>query len=404
MSVADIQAQMEAVVAEAGDDGLSDEQCTRYEELEGQLKRAQRSEQILRRNSAYSAMNPDEPLIVDGKSKDDTLDRAFVDYIRGTAGSPNYRNADISELETRAQQEGIGHAGGFLVPDGFRQKLVERLVGFGGIVRDVETITTATGNPIKWPTVDDSANLGEIVVEGGTFVSGAQIVFGTAELGAYSYATGGANSEGVRVSWELLQDSAFDWQALLSKLLGKRIRRMQAVHHVRGTGVGEPQGLITGKTGIEIAADGDGITYADLVNFIHSVDPEYREGGNCSWAFNDQSLKRIRQLKDADNRPLLQPAAQAGIAGAPGGELLLGYPVTIDQAFPDFVANDNSINWGVFGDLEAGYVNRRVRDIQLVVDPWTRAKNRETEFTAWARMDGVQQDTYAYVALTGEEA
>ncbi len=82
---------------------------------------------------------------------------------------------------------------------------------------------------------------------------------------------------------------------------------------------------------------------------------------------------------------------------------LLGYPVTIDQAFPTMTAASNTINWGVFGNLSEGYVIRRVKDVELLVNPYTRVANGQVEFTAWARMDGVQQNTNAYVALTGEQ-
>lgn len=287
------------------------------------------------------------------------------------------------------------------MPDGFREKLVDRMKAFGGLAGVVEEITTATGNALPWVTIDDTANVGEIVNEGGTFSGGADLVFGNASLGAYSYMAGGGSATPLRVSLELLQDSTFDVQGLVSSKLAERIARIQATHLVTGSGSGEPQGITDGLTGIEIAADTAGITYADLVTFIHSVDPAYRSNGR--WAFNDNTLALIRKLVDGNNRPLLQPSADGSAAGAPGGETLLGYPVTIDQAFPDIDVDANTVNWGVFGDLREGYVVRRVRAVEILVNPYSRMANRQVEFTAWARMDAVQQNTNAYVALTGEQ-
>jgi hypothetical protein len=45
-------------------------------------------------------------------------------------------------------------------------------------------------------------------------------------------------------------------------------------------------------------------------------------------------------------------------------------------------------------------VRRAVRDIEILVNPYSRMNYREIEYTAWARMDGTQQNTSAYTAIT----
>lgn len=393
MTIEEILGALQAILDAAEGRELNDEEVARYEELETQLKGAQRSAEIRSRHAAYKAPNRSDLHVHVGTARqDDTLERAFDHYLR-----TGKENADLVQL--RAQGEGSPTEGGYLVPDGFRDKLIDRMKAFGGIANVVETITTSTGNPLPWPTVDDTANVGEIVAEGGTFASGADLVFGTASLGAYKYMAGGASNTPLRVSVELLQDAAFDVQGLVSRKLGERIARIQSTHLVTGNGSGQPKGIVHGLTPVQPAAN-TGWTYADLVTFIHSVDPAYRERGR--WAFNDTTLGAIRKLVDLDGRPLLQPAGTASAAGSPGGETLLGYPVTIDQAFVDLDIDDSTDLCGVFGDLSEGYVMRRVKDITLIVNPWTRAANGQVEFTAWARMDGNQQNISAYSVLSGK--
>lgn len=393
MTIEEILGALQAILDAAEGRELNDEEVARYEELETQLKGAQRSAEIRSRHAAYKAPNRSDLHVHVGTARqDDTLERAFDHYLR-----TGKENADLVQL--RAQGEGSPTEGGYLVPDGFRDKLIDRMKAFGGIANVVETITTSTGNPLPWPTVDDTANVGEIVAEGGTFASGADLVFGTASLGAYKYMAGGASNTPLRVSVELLQDAAFDVQGLVSRKLGERIARIQSTHLVTGNGSGQPKGIVHGLTPVQPAAN-TGWTYADLVTFIHSVDPAYRERGR--WAFNDTTLGAIRKLVDLDGRPLLQPAGTASAAGSPGGETLLGYPVTIDQAFVDLDIDDSTDLCGVFGDLSEGYVMRRVKDITLIVNPWTRAANGQVEFTAWARMDGNQQNINAYSVLSGK--
>src|SRR3546814_12822638 len=86
---------------------------------------------------------------------------------------------------------------------------------------------------------------------------------------------GGGSNAPLRVSFELAQDAAFDVEGLVSRKLGERIGRIQSTHLVTGTGSGQPQGITDDRTGVQLAAN-TGVTYADLLTFVHSVDPAYR--------------------------------------------------------------------------------------------------------------------------------
>lgn len=392
MTIDEIVDALQGVVDGADGRDLTADEVTQYEDFEAQLLTAQKSEQVRARQGAYTAPAAvSAPLHVSPKV-DDGYVKAFEAYMR--TGKPN---ADL----VNAQSEGTGSEGGYLVPDEFRRRIIERMKAFGGIAAEAETITTTTGANLPWVTNNDTSNLGEIVDEGGVFTSGADLVFGTDTLGAWSYAAGGGSSTPLRISYELAQDSAFDLAGFVDRKLGERIYRLQAGHLVTGTGVKQPLGLVTGLTGIEIAADGAGIVYDDLIHFTHAVDPAYRDMGNCKWAFNDASLETIKKLKDSHGDPIWRPA-DADMATATGGGVLLGYPVVIDQAFANFSAANNAVNWGAFGDFREGYVIRRVREVALLVNPYSRMNNRQIEYSAWARMDATQQNTAAYVALTGE--
>lgn len=389
-SLEDVLQQLQAILDASQGRNLTDDEVARYEALEGQMAAMKRNEEIRKRHAAYRDAAPGQILHVATAKKDDGLERAFNAFVR--TGIPNQ---DIVQL--RAQGEGTGSTGGYMVPEGFRNKLIERMKAFGGVANDAETITTETGQDLPWPTVDDTSNTGEIVAEGGTFSSGADLVFGSASLGAYKYMAGGGSSLPLRVSVELLQDAAFDVEGLISRKLGERLARIQATHIASGTGVSQPLGILTGLTPVGNAAN-TGLTYNDMLTYLHSVDPAYRENG-CRWVFNDKTLSLIQQIKDSNNRPIFR-SLDADLSTDAGGGTLLGYPVTIDQSFPDLVANSGTVIWGAFGNIAEGYVVRRVRDMQLIVNPWTRASNGQVEYTAWARMDATQQNTFAYSGLT----
>jgi HK97 family phage major capsid protein len=250
--------------------------------------------------------------------------------------------------------------------------------------------------------MDDNVDA-EIVAEHATGTNGADIVFGTATLGAYRYLSIGAGNLPLRVSVELLQDAAFDVQGLVSRVLGKRIARKQAKDFIRGTGSGMPLGIDYVVPNQNLAT-ANPVTYAKLLAAVHGIDPDYRAG--ASWLMNDASLATIEGVVDTTGRPLLQRLSESGIAGRPSAGTLLGYPVVIDQAMPD-IANATGVELDgavIFGDLREAYVIREVKDVTLVVDPYTRAAYGEVQFTAWARADGTIQDRNAYVVLAGYDA
>lgn len=378
---------------------LTDATMTEYETLEAQLNTVTRSVEIQERNTRLNSAQRAGIQSGDGRTEEDLKDpeyrAAFNHYLRS-----GQQNSDL--IQSRAQSVGTDSQGGFLAPDDFRMKIIERMKMFGGIANHAESVTTGDGRRLPWPVMaDDTGNLGAIVAEGVGPASGQDLVFSENELNAYSYSSAGADVAAVptplRLSYELIQDSVFDIEGMVSRRLGERIARKQSVDLVDGTGVGEPLGISSGA-GIEIAAATD-IDYADLLTFVHSVDPMYRP--NAKWAFNDITLKYFRGLLDANGRPLLREANDS-IAGDPGGSSLLGYPVVIDQAFPNVSLASNTINWGVFGDLMEGYVIRRVKEIELLVNPYSRMNERQIEYTAWARMDATQQNQFSYIRLTGQ--
>jgi HK97 family phage major capsid protein len=399
VTIEEIQARLRAILDAADGRDLTDEEHAEIEGLETDLATAQaRRERTL---AARKRIEDGEKIVtpalhVKGKPSEarDELTDAFVAYLR-----TGRENADLQELRA-AQSEGTPSEGGFLVPDGVRDKIVARMKAFGGLAEVVDSITTDKGNTLTWLTEgDDTSNLASQVEEGAAPSSGADLSYGEASLGAYSYMATGASGSPLRLSRELVQDSAFDIVGRVANKLGERAARKRAALLVSGTGVNQPQGIVTGRTGTGMySGASDALVYADFLTVIHALDPAYRV--NCRWAFNDTFLKACRGLLDDNGRPLLD-TANASIEGTPGGLSLLGYPVTIDQGFSNPTATSATVNFGVFGDLREGYVLRNVRQVELLVNPYSRMQERQIEYSAWFRFDALQQNTNSYVALTG---
>lgn len=335
-----------------------------------------RAERISLAHDIRRGKGPKAPATNELFSSDD-YNAAFAQYLRD--GRP-------SHMEQFAQSiAGDGTQGGFTVPDGFLAKVTTRLKAFGGIAGIAEEITTSSGESLRWPYLDDTSNTGAIATEGSAPASGgADLVFDSVELGAFSYAATGTGNAPLKVSLELIQDSAFDITGLVSNALGERIGRKQALHLATGIGGSEPVGLLS-KTLDTMTATAVSLAGPE---HIFQVDSEYRNGGNARWVMSDTTLAKLWTAQATSNEPLFQPGRT--LDGKPF-DVFFGYPITIDPAAGNLVA---------FGDIRRGYIIRRVRGVQVLVDPYTAQSTRQVAYYAWARMDATIQDANAYSVST----
>lgn len=290
------------------------------------------------------------------------------------------QNVVFSNGEYRDLAIGTNSAGGFTVPPGFLQRLVDALKAYGGMLQACNVIDTDSGQPLQWPTADDTGNVGAILAEN-VAAPTQDITFGTKTLSAYMY-----TSKMVKVSYQLLNDSAFDLGAWLPTKFAQRIGRAINSHFTNGTGGGtQPTGMVpnltVGKTGL--AGQTLTVIYDDIVDLIHSIDPAYRDGGG-SFMMADSSLKVVRKLKDTQGRPLWEPSLQQGTPSS-----LLGYPVVINQDMPVMAANAKSI---AFGNFREAYIIRQVQGVQLKRFDERFADALQVGFLSFARYDGTTDD------------
>lgn len=376
-SVEQITGTMDAIFSESKGD-LKGDALDQYEAFADELQTRKRQDaEAATRSAAIAARHnfamgriPKAPAANELFASDDYLE-AFNRYVRG----------DKNVMDQFAQTiAGSGAEGGFTVPDGFLNKITQRLKDYGGIAQAASEITTSTGESLRWPYIDDTANKAVIVAEDTQAASGADLVFDSIELGAFEYDATGASGNPIEVSLPLLQDSAFDIETLLADLLGKRIGRKQADHFATGQGGTEPTGLLSK------AADTMTATVSSLAAAEHilQVDSAYRNSGDCRWVMSDTTLAKLWTAQATTNEPLFMPGRT--INGKPF-DTIYGYPVTIDPSAGNLVA---------FGDIKAGYVIRRVRGVQLLVDPYVPMVRRAVRYHAWARADGTIQDPNAY--------
>lgn len=283
--------------------------------------------------------------------------------------------------ETRAQSVGTDSAGGYTVPQGFLAEIVKSMKAWGpmldpGITRQ---LVTSSGNQMEIPTVDDTAQTGALLAEN-TADSEQDVTLGQKLLDAYKY-----TSKLIRVSEELLQDSAFDIQSFLAELLGERLGRIGNTHLTTGTGTAQPNGIVTASTLGHTGAANNAITFDELIELVHSVDPAYRTRG-ARFMMRDSTLKAVRKLKDGQSRYLWEPAVSSEVPAT-----ILGHPYSINQDVAAIATTAKSV---LFGDFSK-YVVRRVRDFILKRLVERYGEFHQVAFVGFMRIDGEILDAAA---------
>lgn len=274
--------------------------------------------------------------------------------------------------------------GGYLIPQGFSDQLEEAQKWYGGILGNVDTFDTETGNPLPWPTDNDTTNTGAMLAIN-TQVTEQDITFGQVTFNAFI-----GTSKLILVPLALIQDSYFDIDTYLLKKLAIRLGRLKNTQFTVGAGGGTaPTGIqtaaiaagnvVTGPTG-----DATGWTYGDMVNLLHAVDPAYRDMPGAKFMFADSTLKISRKLVDSANRPLWQPGITAGFGnGFP--PTILDKPYVINSDMPAMGANAYS---ALFGDLSS-YKVRRVAGGTTILRLVERyADYLQVGFIGFERFDG----------------
>jgi HK97 family phage major capsid protein len=245
-------------------------------------------------------------------------------------------------------------------------------------MRQVATvIRTATGGPLPIPTTNDTANKGAIIGENTTSTE-LEMTFGQLVLDAWKY-----SSKYILASMEFLQDTSINANEFLGDALGVRIARITNDHFTTGTG-SQPNGIVTAaaSSGITTASNAV-ISYDNLIDVEHSVDPEYRQNGQ--WMMHDSALKIIKKLKvlqfsgDTSGMPLWLPGLTAN---AP--DTILGYSYSINQSMAATGAGTKSL---LFGQLNK-YIIRDVRDVIVVRLDELFALLGQVAFLALSRHDG----------------
>jgi HK97 family phage major capsid protein len=247
------------------------------------------------------------------------------------------RDQDRRSAEVRnALQVGELSEGGYTVPGEFEHTLVQALEDENIMRGLVHVITTSSGDR-KIPLVTSKGSA-QWVEEEAT-IPESDDSFGQVTLSAHKVGSM------IRISEELLHDSAFDLAAYITGEFARRVGAAEEEAILTGDGSHKPTGLLHASLGAETgvtAAAVAAITTDELLDLQHSLKAGYRR--KACWIMNDATVKLLRKLKDGNSQYLWQPGL---LLGQP--DTLLNQRVLTSNYMPLPTAGNKAILYGDYG-------------------------------------------------------
>ena len=341
---------------------MSAEDTQEYERMEAEvtemghaIERLERAEAMDRElNAAVNPAvreRPENPNGTDTKkgTASDAYKKAFWNQLRG------HINHEVRD----ALQVGELTEGGYTVPDEFEHQLIEALQEENIMRGLVHVISTSSGDR-KIPLVTNYGTASWIEEE--EQIPESDVAFSQITLGAHKLATA------IRISQELLQDSAFDLAGFITHEFQRRAGAAEEEAILTGNGSHKPIGLLHDTLGAQVgvtAASSTAITADELIDLQHSLKSGYRR--KASFIMNDATIKQIRKLKDGLGQFVWQPSIREGVP-----DMILNTQVRMSNYMPLCEAGNKVILYGDYSYYwladRAGRTLQRLNELYAMTD------------------------------------
>ena len=288
----------------------------------------------------------------------------------------NLRRAHPSaRTEMRSMTKGGVGVGAEVIPVTFLETLEMAMMTTAELFLYIDMMRTATGEQIKWPIGDDTANEGIQITEEQDINAAAQpdAALQQLTLGAYDFSSGL-----VKVSLQLSRDSLPNIDTIVAEMLGVRLGKIKLRRSTTGNGTTQPGGLTVQAPNGRTTALATAISPADLIMLQHSVDKVYR--ANARFMCHDLIVQALRLLNDSQNRPLWQSGLQDGVP-----DRLLGQGIINNNYMASTIATTNVTM--LYGDFRY-YKAREVGSIMLSKLVERFIEKLQTGYMAYQAFDG----------------
>ena len=280
------------------------------------------------------------------------------------------RSRNLTPDVVNVLQVGVDADGGYLVPQEFEKTLIDALAEENLARKLAHVITTDTGDKVI-PMVKNHGTASWM--DENALVPESDDEFDQISVGAHKLGTF------IKVSDELMSDSAFDIADYIAKEFARRMGAKEEEAFFVGNGTKKPTGILADTDGADVGVtlNSAAITADSLIDLFYSLRAPYRR--NAVWIMNDSSVKAIRKLKDKNDQYLWQTALTAGTP-----DTILNRPVYTSPYVPEVAAGNKVM---IFGDLQYYWiVDRQGRVFKRLNELF--ATSGQVGFMTTQRVDG----------------
>ncbi len=266
-------------------------------------------------------------------------------------------------------EEGKDENGGYLVPEEWDSRLIDKLTEENIFRSLATTITTSGEHKINIAATKPAAAW----IEEGQALSFGEATFDQVVLDAHKLHVA------IKVTEELLYDNAFNLESYIIDQFGKALGNAEEDAFLNGDGKNKPLGIFaaTGGGEVSVTLTGTALKTDDILTLIYSLKRPYRK--NAAFILNDATLAALRKLKDNNQAYIWQPSYQAGEP-----DRLCGYPVKTSAFCPVLEMGKAGVAFGDFSYYNIG--DRGTRSFQELRELF--AGNGMVGYVAKERVDG----------------
>ena len=261
--------------------------------------------------------------------------------------------------------------GGFTVPDEFEKELVEALEE-NNIFRGMATVIRTSSGTRKIPIAEDTGEASWI--DEGEEIPESDTTFGQTMLSAYKLGTM------IKISNELLNDSAFDLATYIARRFGVRMGNAEERAFITGDGVGKPLGLLAETGGAKVgvtAGKKDAVTFDEIFKLYYALKAPYRK--KAQFLCNEALVLQLMTIKDNNGNYIWKPGLEIGKP-----DTLLNRPLKTSAFMPEIKGGSKVM---AFGDYSYYWVaDRQNRTFRRLNELYARTD--QVGFLTTQRVDG----------------
>lgn len=183
----------------------------------------------------------------------------------------------------------------------------------------------------------------------------------------------------IKISNELLNDSAFDLATYIARRFGVRMGNAEERAFISGDGVGKPLGILDdacAQIGVKAGAV-DKVTFDDIYKLYYALKAPYRR--KAEFLCNEALVLQLMTMKDNNGNYIWKPGLEVGKP-----DTILNRPLRTSTFMPGLAAGNKAL---AFGDYSYYWIaDRQNRTFRRLNELYARTD--QVGFLTTQRVDG----------------